>query len=57
MTCHRSETIIRKKEAGVEEKMDVTKRLGTVGICAAIMNHDNVMLSIMWRIISMFAIS
>jgi methylenetetrahydrofolate reductase (NADPH) len=42
VTYHRSETIIRKNEAGVEEKEDVRKRPGTVGICAAIMNHYNV---------------
>jgi methylenetetrahydrofolate reductase (NADPH) len=42
VTYHRSETIIRKNAAGVEEKVDVRKRPGTVGICAAIMNHYNV---------------
>lgn len=42
VTYHRSETIIRNNEAGVEEKVDVRKRPGTVGICAAIMNHYNV---------------
>lgn len=42
VTYHRSETTIRKNEAGVEEKVDVRKRPGTVGICAAIMNHYNV---------------
>ena len=42
VTYHRSETIIRKNEAGVEEKVEVRKRPGTVGICAAIMNHYNV---------------
>jgi methylenetetrahydrofolate reductase (NADPH) len=42
VTYHRSETIIRKNDAGVEEKVDVRKRPGTVGICAAIMNHYNV---------------
>jgi methylenetetrahydrofolate reductase (NADPH) len=42
VTYHRSETIIRKNEAGVEEKVDIRKRPGTVGICAAIMNHYNV---------------
>ena len=42
VTYHRSETIIRKNEAGVEEKVDVRKRPGTVGICAAIVNHYNV---------------
>jgi methylenetetrahydrofolate reductase (NADPH) len=42
VTYHRSETIIRTNAAGLEEKVDVRKRPGTVGICAAIMNHYNV---------------
>ncbi len=42
VTYHRSETITRTNAAGVEEKVDVRKRPGTVGICAAIMNHYNV---------------
>ncbi len=42
VTYHRSETIVRKNAAGVDEKVDVRKRPGTVGICAAIMNHYNV---------------
>jgi methylenetetrahydrofolate reductase (NADPH) len=42
VTYHRSETLIRKNAAGLEEKVDVRKRPGTVGICAAIMNHYNV---------------
>ena len=42
VTYHRSETIIRKNEMGIDEKVDVRKRPGTVGICAAIMNHYNV---------------
>lgn len=42
VTYHRSETIIKTKEDGSEEKIDVRKRPGTVGICAAIMNHYNV---------------
>ena len=42
VTYHRSETLIRKNAAGVEERVDVRKRPGTVGICAAIMNHYNV---------------
>jgi methylenetetrahydrofolate reductase (NADPH) len=42
VTYHRSETITRINEAGVTEKVDVRKRPGTVGICAAIMNHYNV---------------
>jgi methylenetetrahydrofolate reductase (NADPH) len=42
VTYHRSETIIRKNTLGIEERVDVRKRPGTVGICAAIMNHYNV---------------
>jgi methylenetetrahydrofolate reductase (NADPH) len=42
VTYHRSETITRINAAGLEEKVDVRKRPGTVGICAAIMNHYNV---------------
>jgi methylenetetrahydrofolate reductase (NADPH) len=42
VTYHRSETIIRTNEQGVAHKVDVRKRPGTVGICAAIMNHYNV---------------
>ena len=42
VTYHRSETISRTKEDGSTEMVDVRKRPGTVGICAAIMNHYNV---------------
>lgn len=42
VTYHRSETITRVNQEGVEERVDVRKRPGTVGICAAIMNHYNV---------------
>ncbi len=42
VTSHRSETFVRTNAAGVEEKVDERKRPGTVGICAAIMNHYNV---------------
>jgi len=42
VTYHRSETILRKNEEGKDEKVDVRKRPGTVGICAAIMNHYNI---------------
>ena len=42
VTYHRSETIVRKNTVGIEERVDVRKRPGTVGICAAIMNHYNV---------------
>ena len=41
VTYHRSETIISNNSAGVEEKVDLRKRPGTVGICTAIMNHYN----------------
>ncbi len=39
VTYHRSETMFKKKADGTFEKVDVRKRPGTVGICAAIMNH------------------
>jgi methylenetetrahydrofolate reductase (NADPH) len=39
VTYHRSETMFKKKLDGTFEKVDVRKRPGTVGICAAIMNH------------------
>lgn len=39
VTYHRSETMFKKKMDGTFEKVDVRKRPGTVGICAAIMNH------------------
>jgi len=39
VTYHRSETMFKKKTDGTFEKVDVRKRPGTVGICAAIMNH------------------
>jgi len=39
VTYHRSETMFRKKTDGTFEKVEVRKRPGTVGICAAIMNH------------------
>ena len=42
VTYHRSETLIRENAHGIDEKIDVRKRPGTVGICAAIMNHYNV---------------
>lgn len=42
VTYHRSETIVRTNANRIEEKVDVRKRPGTVGICAAIMNHYNV---------------
>lgn len=39
VTYHRSETMFKKKLDGTFEKVEVRKRPGTVGICAAIMNH------------------
>lgn len=42
VTYHRSETMFKKKTDGIFEKVDVRKRPGTVGICAAIMNHYNI---------------
>src|SRR5215470_10445205 len=37
VTYHRSETMFKKKTDGTFEKVEVRKRPGTVGICAAIM--------------------
>lgn len=39
VTYHRSEYMFRKRGDGTFEKVEVRKRPGTVGICAAIMNH------------------
>jgi methylenetetrahydrofolate reductase (NADPH) len=39
VTYHRSEQVFKKKLDGSFEKVEVRKRPGTVGICAAIMNH------------------
>jgi methylenetetrahydrofolate reductase (NADPH) len=39
VTYHRSETMFKKRADGSFEKVEVRKRPGTVGICAAIMNH------------------
>ncbi|MGI8952342.1 MAG: methylenetetrahydrofolate reductase [Chitinophagaceae bacterium] len=39
VTYHRSETMFKKRSDGSFEKVEVRKRPGTVGICAAIMNH------------------
>ena len=39
VTYNRSETMFKKKADGTFEKVEVRKRPGTVGICAAIMNH------------------
>ncbi len=42
VTYHRSEHIFKKRADGSFEKIEVRKRPGTVGICAAIMNHYKV---------------
>lgn len=42
VTYHRSEMVFKKKGDGNFEKVEVRKRPGTVGICAAIMNHYKV---------------
>lgn len=39
VTYHRSETKFRKTDVGTFEKINIRKRPGTVGICAAIKNH------------------
>lgn len=42
VTYHRSEHVFKKKADGTFEKVEVRKRPGTVGICAAIMNHYHI---------------
>ncbi len=42
VTYHRSETMFKRKADGTFEKVEVRKRPGTVGICAAIMNRYKV---------------
>lgn len=42
VTYHRTETAFKKKKDGSFEKVEIRKRPGTVGICAAIMNHYRV---------------
>ncbi len=42
VTYHRSEQIFKKKADGSFDRIDIRKRPGTVGICAAIMNHYKV---------------
>ncbi|MCO5286776.1 MAG: methylenetetrahydrofolate reductase [Chitinophagaceae bacterium] len=42
VTYHRSEQIFKKRADGSFEKIEVRKRPGTVGICAAIMTHYKV---------------
>ncbi|OLY90883.1 5,10-methylenetetrahydrofolate reductase (NAD(P)) [Cnuella takakiae] len=42
VTYHRSESMFKRRNDGVFEKVEVRKRPGTVGICAAIMNRYKV---------------
>ncbi|HRV52039.1 MAG: 5,10-methylenetetrahydrofolate reductase [Bacteroidia bacterium] len=42
VTYHREEFVYKKREGGYLEKISIRKRPGTVGICAAIMNHYKV---------------
>jgi methylenetetrahydrofolate reductase (NADPH) len=42
ITYHRSEHVFKKKADGTFDRVEVRKRPGTVGICAAIMNHYQV---------------
>lgn len=42
VTYHRSEHVFKKKMDGTFDKVEVRKRPGTVGICAAIMNYYHV---------------
>ena len=42
VTYHRSEQIFKKQSDGSFERIDIRKRPGTVGICAALMNHYKV---------------
>ena len=39
VTYHRSEQVFKKRADGSFDRIEVRKRPGTVGICAAIMNH------------------
>src|SRR5688500_20194612 len=42
VTYHRSESMYKRKADGTFEKVEVRKRPGTVGICAALMNRYKV---------------
>src|SRR5690349_9457066 len=42
VTYHRAESMFKRKADGSFDKVEVRKRPGTVGICAAIMNHYQV---------------
>src|ERR1043166_522607 len=42
VTYHREEYVYKMRDHGLLEKFSMRKRPGTVGICAAIINHYNV---------------
>lgn len=42
VTYHRAEQVFKKRGDGSFERVEIRKRPGTVGICAAIMNHYNI---------------
>lgn len=42
VTYHRSEQIFKQRPDGSFDRVDTRKRPGTVGICAALMNHYNI---------------
>ncbi|MEQ1799774.1 MAG: methylenetetrahydrofolate reductase [Lacibacter sp.] len=42
VTYHRAEQVFKKKLDGTFEKVEIRKRPGTVGICAALQNHYNI---------------
>lgn len=42
VTYHRAEQVFKRKQDGSFEQVDIRKRPGTVGICAALMNHYRV---------------
>lgn len=42
VTYHRAEQVYKRKQDGSFERVDIRKRPGTVGICAALMNHYKV---------------
>lgn len=42
VTYHRAEQVFKRKTDGSFERVDIRKRPGTVGICAALMNHYKV---------------
>ena len=42
VTYHRAEQVFKKKADGTFEKVEIRKRPGTVGICAALQNHYDI---------------